>query len=589
MSAVAFDTETCGLDWFDPEQGAFLVTWATAEGEWWADLSDPNSAEIGRFLAAVEAADVIVGHNLTIDIHMIREALGVDIAAMNKQLEDTDLVSRVLFPEGQSKGARGGHGLKNLAAVYLRVDAKDPEEAIDALAKSIGYRSGIKPPRSHKGPWFAYRDVYRAYPVELVNYAVMDARYTYDLYERWQDKAAGDRVYEMERQVMPILLEAERVGIATDQARVAEFKREFTNEKHEVYDRLAHHLGEQALGGEGSEDALVQALLKQGIPLTVKTDTGKLSTAKNALQPFENEFPVIADLFEYRRLERFLNTYIGPMEGVDVVHPSFFQIGAWTGRMSCSRPNLQNWPKRAGKRVRGVLVPREGHAFVVVDYEGIEARFLAYYLGDPGYREIVATRDPHAWMAAQIWGGDYDDYLKDTPQELTHRQPAKNILYAICYGAGAPRVSNMLRDAGLPCSLDEARKIISKIKSSLPNFYYLTKHRVEPKIKSVGYVNTVVGRKNPVKKDRAYVGLNALIQGSAADIMKLGLINVDRVVKPLGGTPLLVVHDEVVVEVPIVNAEECLAVTRHAMESAWDLNPPLAADGSWVTTSYADA
>lgn len=578
---LSFDCETKGLAWWRPEEQAFLVSWATEDEEHWADLSDGDSAEVGRFLEAIRAADVIVAHNAKFDLHMVRETLGVDIAAMGKRIEDTDLISRVLFPEGQRKGERGGHGLKNLATVYLRVDAKDPEEAIKEMAKSIGLRT-IK----QTG---AYYDVYRAYPNEMVTYAVADARYTYDLYSKWQRDAVGDRVYEMERRVLPILLEAERRGIATDQAQVARFKKQFGEERDEVFERLASEFGEAALGGEGSEEALVEALLKHGIPLTERTDTGKLSTSKFALQPFEAQFPLVADLFEFRRLERFLSTYIGPMDGVEIIHPSFSQIGAWTGRMSCRTPNMQNWPKRAGKEVRSVLVPRPGHAFVVVDYEGIEARLLAYYLGDPTYRELAATRDPHAWLAAQIWGGEPDDYAKGTDKAITHRQPAKNIMFAITYGAGRRRVAAMLRDAGLPATEDDAKRIISRIKASLPNYYHLTKHRLEPKIKSVGYVNTIIGRKNPVKKDKAYVGLNALIQGSAADIMKLGLINAAKAVRPYGAVPLLVVHDELVVECPIHCAEECRSAVEDAMVNAWIMDPPLAVEGSVAYNHYAEA
>lgn len=581
MRALAFDTETRGLDWFRPEQRAFLVTWATAEGEWYADLSD--EAGVRKFLEAVEAVDTIVCHNAKFDLHHIREAIGLDLS--DKVIHDTDLMSRVMFPEGQRKGERGGHGLKNLATVYLRVDAADPEVAIKEMAKNIGLRT-IK----QTG---AYYEVYRAYPDEMIRYAVADARYTYDLYTKFSAKiqkdAPAQRVYEMEQRVLPILTRAEQVGVAVDQDRVQEFKRQFTEQRNELHASLASELGEEALGGEGSDAALKEALLKHGIPLTEKTPTGELSTNKFALQEFEAGFPLIADLFEFRRLEKFLSTYIGPMDGVDVIHPSFRQIGAWTGRMSCVSPNLQNWPKRAGKELRSVLVPRPHHAFVVCDYEGIESRLLAYYLGDQDYREIVATRDPHAWLAAQIWGGEVEDYVKGSDKAISHRQPAKNITFAITYGAGKRRVASMLRDAGLPSTEEDARRLISQIKGSLPNYYHLTKHRIEPKIKRLGYVNTIVGRKNPVGKDKSYVGLNALIQGSAADIFKLGTINTARAVAPLGGTPLLFVHDELVTECPIERADECLAAQEEAMVAAWDLNPTLAVEGSWVTTSYADA
>lgn len=583
MNVVAFDTETKGLRWWDPNEQAFLLTWADERGEYHADLSDP--AQVRMALDAMAAADVIVAHNLSFDIHQVRETLGVDLLE-GKVAHDTDLMSRVLHPEGQRKGERGGHGLKNLAKVFLSEDAGDPEEAIKEMAKAIGLRT-IK----QTG---AYFEVWRAYPEVMEKYARMDARYTFDLYQKFASSMSDlAKVYELERQVAPIIINAERVGIKTDQAKVQEFKQRFTAEQHALQGRLTTALGNvRGLDHENEyindDEILSEALLKAGVPLHETTPTGLLCTNKFALQEFERDFPVIADLFEYRRVTRFLNTYIGPTDGQEVLHPSFMQCGAWTGRLSCRSPNMQNWPKRAGKEVRSVLVPRDGCAFVVCDYEGIEERLLAYYLNDPGYRELSATRDPHAWMAAQIWGGAVEDYVKGSDKELTHRGPAKNIKFAITYGAGKRRVRAMLRDAGMPASEEDAAAIISKIKASLPNWWSLNK-RVKRKVETHGYVNTIYGRKNPVNKEKAYVGINALIQGSAADIMKLGLVATDAAVRPLGGVILLTVHDEVVVEVPIAHAAKALAVTTAALEGAYQLDPPLSVEGSITTTSYADA
>lgn len=584
-SAVSWDTETRGLSWWDPEEQAFLITWADANGEYWTEADDEEGVE--RFKQAVMDADVLIAHNAKYDIHQVRETIGFDMSALGKPIEDTELMSRVLYPEGQNKGARGGHSLKNLATLYLSVTAADPEDAIKERAKSLGMRT-IK----QTG---AYHRVYQAFPEEMREYALADARYTYDLWAKWNERAASDAVYQIERELQPIITKAERIGIQTDQAQVQSFKIQFDKQAIALYDSLTGELGEAALlarseWDDDEENAdLAEALQKVGVPLHERTRTGKISTNKFALQEFEAQYPIIADLFEYRRMKRFLNTFISAVDGVEVVHPNFGQIGAWTGRMSSRSPNMQNWPKRAGKEVRGVFVPRPGMAFCVCDYESIEIRFLAYYLGDPTFRQMIADgHDAHAWMAAHIWHGEPADYAKGTAGEK-RRSLAKNVLFAITYGAGRKRIAAMLRDAGEPCSLDDAGRIISMVKNTLPNYWHLTKHRIEPKIKEVGYVNTIVGRRNPVNRDKAYVGLNALIQGSAADIFKLGVIAVDKAVTPLGGYCLLFVHDEIVVEVPEENAEECLSRMQTAMCGAWDLNPPLSVEGSYTTRSYADA
>lgn len=568
---VAWDTECRGLDWWKPEEQAFLATWSDADGEYHADLSDPEALQC--FVDAVTSADVLIAHNAPYDLHQTRETLGLDLLQSGAEIHDTHILAKVIHPAGAGQTR---YGLKDLATVFLKADAAGPEEAIKEMAKAIGLRT-IK----QTG---AYFDVWRAYPEVMEEYARQDARYTFDLYDKFQ-AAIGDlkTVYELEMAVMPILVRAEQRGVAVDQAKVAELKERFTEERDALGVQLAETLGAEALGGEGSGEALEAALLDLGVPLTEKTDTGKLATNKFALQKFEKDFPILGELEEYRRYEKFLATYIGPMDGVDVIHPSFMQCGAWTGRMSCRRPNLQNWPKRAGKEVRAVLVPRPGHAFVVADYESIEARLLAYYLNDQGYRDLYrGGHDPHAVMAANVYGGAVEDYLKGTPGQA-QRDVAKNTTYAIVYGAGAPRVSDMNN-----ISRDEAKALISKIKASLPNFYRLQK-RIKQKIEAVGHVNTLFGRKQVVNPEKSYVGLNALIQGSAADIMKQGLVNVDAVVKHLGAHVLLVVHDEVVCEVPIDRAEECQRLVDKALTDAYQLDPPLSVESSITETSYADA
>lgn len=592
MTTVAFDTETKGLDWWNPSQQAFLASWATEKGEWHADLSDTGQA--ATFLQALSDADTIVAHNLSFDVHQVRETLGFDILDLDVQLFDTDLISRILYPDGQyvEGEAKSGHGLKELASIYLRANAREAEEHIEQMANSMGLK--LKGANADIG---AYHDVWRAYPLEMEKYARDDARFTYDLYQRFLPELTGKagECYALEQATTPQLIRAEQRGVAVDQGAVYPLKKEYERRAEEAYATLEQELGEAALGGPGSEDALIEALQKLGIPLHEKTPTGKLAVNKFALQKFENEFPIIQTLFDYRTAKKFLSTYIGPMVDRSIVHPSFKQCGAWTGRMSCMRPNMQNIPKRAGKEVRAMFVPRDGYCYVVADYESIEVRLLAYYLNDPGFIQLIAEgHDPHAWMAANIWGGEPSDFHKDGPN-AKQRGLAKNILFAITYGAGNPRVTSMLIDAGFPVSKVDSRgaspegaALLSKIKSSLPRYHKLN-NRIKKKLKTQGYVQTLFGRVQTVTKGKEYVGLNALIQGSAADIMKQGLVNVCEATNHLGARPLLVVHDEVVVETPLEYAEETKALVEKALVEAYPLSPALAVSGTIVTTNYADA
>jgi DNA polymerase-1 len=577
---IAFDTETRGLSWWDPNEQAFLASWADARGEYCAPLHTKRGRE--QFINRMEKAKTVVAHNTAFDTHQTRETVGFDLMANGHKVHDTDLLSRVLHPEGAGKGAKGGHKLKDLATVYLRADAKDAEDAIAQMAKDIGLRT-----LKQTG---AYYDVWRAYPEVMEHYARLDARYTYDLFERFQAELVGNdnarRIYRLEMAVAPILINAERLGVGVDQGAVAPLWKQWSTTEQELHSYLDEALGSDAITGEGSQDALLEALLKQGIPLHRRTQqTGKLQTNQFALQEFANDYPVVSKLLDWRTAKRFLTTYLEPMRDVDTVHTSFMQCGAWTGRMSSRRPNMQNIPKRAGKEVRSMFVPREGHSFVVCDYDGIEARLLAYYLGDPTLRAMIEEgHDMHAWMASNIYGGLPEQYHKGTPGEA-QRAVAKNTLFAIVYGAGAPRVSDMNQ-----ISKDQAKSLISTIKSSLPGFYRLQK-RIRNKVENVGYVNTMMGRKNPVSRDKSYVGLNAIIQGSAADIMKQGCVNTHASVKGLGANIVLVVHDEVVIEVPTDAATECLRLTEEAMIAAAPegMSPSLAVSGSVVHTNYSDA
>lgn len=595
MNVVAFDTETKGLDWFNPDQQAFLGTWATGDGEWHAVLSDP--AEGAAFLSALSRADVIVAHNLSFDAHQVRETLGLDILSLGKTLHDTDLMSRVLFPEGQRKD-RGGHGLKNLAKVYLRQDAGDAEDHIKEMGKAIGLRTLKKAG--------AYYDVWRAYPEVMERYARLDARFTYDIYQdflpRLEEQPALKRLYEMEMEVCQLLIQAERIGTRVDPEAVARLKALYLEKKREEEEYLDRELGgREVYEGEGSEDALEEALLKLGVPLTERTDGGKLSVAKPALGKFEQQFPVIQHLFEWRRVNKFLSTYIAPMEDTEVVHPSFMQAEAWTGRMSCRRPNMQNIPKRrdlsdeANEKVRSMFIPRAGHSFVVSDFAGIEDRFLAYYCGVQESRDVItAGRDPHAYTAAVVWGGEAADFDKKGPKAKI-RDRTKHARYAMTYGAGAPKVmhtvNSMLDPDETPITLAQSRAIVARIKQSIPGYKALNK-RIRNKIESEGHVTTIMGRKQVVNPDKSYVGLNALIQGGAADAMKLAMVETARRFKEAGldATILLVVHDELLTECPTIEEELVASIQTEAMESVLpQLDPRLKVETTITRESYAHA
>lgn len=578
MIVLGFDTETKGLNWFDPAQQAFLLTWADDTGSFVTSVNDQDGLDM--FRAAVARADILVAHNLAFDVHQVRETLGIDLLLSGKILHDTDVLARVALPErAWAGGDDGGYKLKNLAKTYLRADADHAEQVIEDLAKSIGVR--LKGENATVG---AYYEVWRAYPREMEEYALLDAEYARDLYPILLGKLSDNqrKCWEMEQQVTPIIIESERAGVRVDPTVVAQLRAEYEPLEAEARATVERELEDVNLA---SPVQLRDALLELGVPLYRRTASGELSTNKFALKEFEDQFPVLKALGEWRRCDRMLNTYIGPMTGRSVVHTSFWQIGAKTGRMACSRPNMQNLPARgeAGDtKLREVFIPRPGHSFLVNDFDSIEVRVLAYYLNSEEYiRLIEEGHDPHAWMASEIHGGVADDYLKGTPGEGT-RSTAKETTFSIIYGAGAKLVSDKLR-----ISKDEARELILKIKRALPRYFDLKK-RIDRKIKSTGFVTTIGGRKACVAKDKSYVGINAVIQGSAADIFKEAVIAVARVCERYDARIVLYVHDEIVVECPTPHAEACNAEIQQAMETARTLRPALKVTGAICHNNYAE-
>lgn len=584
MSAVAFDTETRGLGWWDPAEAAFLGQWARADGEWHAPFSEPEP-----YIQALREADTIVAHNLGFDVHQTREWAGYDIMQSGADLHDTDLMSRLLFPGGQRKD-RGGHGLKELAGIYVEEDADRFEKAVAEAGKQIGLRTMKKPG--------AYYDVWRAFPHILEEYGRMDARYTYDLFEnflpRFERPSQLWDLYELERGVQRILIEAERVGVAVDPEAVERLHRHYRELERAPRDELDRELG-FVPKGEGSREALVEGLLKLGVPLTETTDNGQLSVGRGALVKFERDYPIVHTLFEWRRINRFLSTYIEPMRGRDVVHPSFQQAEAWTGRMSCRRPNMQNLPIRRdtdpdeNMRLRSMFIPRPGYSFLVADFAGIEDRFCAHYCGVQSSRDLITQgRDAHGYTASIVYGGDESDYSKVHPQRLR----CKHVRYAIEFGAGGPKVSSMLNEMKEQhedeVTLAEARRIIHRVKDAMPGYRNL-QSRIREKVQRVGYLESIMGRKLPIQPDKHYVGVAALFQGSAADVLKQAAVNVEPLLRARGGRQLMFVHDELLAEVPTEEAEAALPEVVEAMESALQLDPALKVDASITDKSYAHA
>jgi DNA polymerase I-like protein with 3'-5' exonuclease and polymerase domains len=623
VTRVALDTETKGLEYFEPDQQAFLTTWSDERGNDHLAHQDDKRG-MAAFVSDMRKASTLVAHNLGFDVHQLRATSGIDLLTFGKRLVDTANLARVVLPERRSKqdddaeAHEYGYDLDALSETFL----PDDQQKLDI--KELAKKHGIK--LKENG---GYHALWQAEPEAFEDYARMDTRAAIELVphlgEHLTDKLCP--TWELERELQPHLIRAEARGVAVDQERVAPLKARYLAQRDEAYAKLTTLLGDDVIAAPDDPDAtdnheaLAEALIAVGVPLYKTTKSGdQLATNKFALQEFAAEHPVIQVLSDYRQASKFLATYIGPMDGRDEVHPSFWQIGAWTGRMSCSRPNMQNLPVRGegSSELRAMFVPRPGHVFVVSDYDQIELRLLAYYLNSDEFKAKIARGDDvfselAAYLAPTLgygeeFGTDPAAYRKGEPGQAK-RVDAKNTTYAITYGAGGGRISDML---GLPTgppltagawtvqrgyqkegdpSHAAARKVIAQVKSWLPGYEALAgrRGRTYRKIETEGFVSTINGRKQVVGKDKAYVGLNALIQGSAADIFKQGIINTAEATAHLGALPVLFVHDEIITECPAEHAEECLRLQDAAMEAAWDLDPALSVSGTIAHHNYSEA
>ena len=606
---VAWDTETRSFRWW--QNPAFLASWDTGQGGHVATIGHaPTGREAVDFHKLVTKDDHHIGANLKFDLHMYRAATGVELVTPGRKLDDVLTMSRLYF------GARRSiHGLKELATDLLDPSAKDAETEMGKAYHEVTGRASMDYEDAYYVTW-------KHRPELVERYAALDAEYTLGLYDYLKPRIDADEklasLYKLERDVQTVLYEAERKGVTVDPAAVERLKSTYTKRDADARAALIDTLG-FVPEGDGSQDRLREALLAAGVELTERTEnTGELAINRRALGRHADH-PAVAALFEWRRVGKFLSTYIGPLEGRDVVHTNFKQAEAWTGRMAAASPNMQNLPKRTevGKasedKIRSVFVPREGMEFIVADFDSIEMRVLAYYLGDKHYRELIANGDPHAITAAAAFAQVSprpEDFYKGTENRWL-RDIAKQVTYSIVYGGGGPvvmdTVNKFVADAGRPefmVDLEQARAIRRKIAGAIPGFKQFTdspyKGKEYPRGRlyqqllnsqegEYGYVRTLMGRKQWIKLDKAYVALSGLIQGSAADIMKQAAVNLHEALKPHGGYPLLFVHDEAVVEVPKGWGERLKPVVVEAMIAAADIDPALKVEANVTDKSYAHA
>ncbi len=376
-----------------------------------------------------------------------------------------------------------------------------------------------------------------------------------------------DLFRRIEMPLVEVLARMEVVGIGVDREYLENLGRDLRRQIAER-ERRIWELAGGPFNVNSTEQLREVLFVKLGLPVQKKTATGKPSTDASVLTKLADEHPIVEELLRYRELEKLRSTYVDgylPLIGDDGrIHTRFNQMAAATGRLSSEEPNLQNIPVRSevGRMIRRAFVPAPGWTFVVADYSQIELRILAHLSKDPGLIAAFADDDAdvHAATAARIFGVPEDQV---TPEM---RRRAKVINFGLLYGMEAYGVAQRL---GI--SREEAAEHIEAYFDQFPKVREFMEGVVS-EARRLGYTATLFGRRRylPELKSDNYrirqmgerMALNAPVQGTAADIIKLAMVELDRKLRGrLESRQLLQIHDELVLEAPPAEVEETIAVT----------------------------
>ncbi|HUX37544.1 MAG TPA: DNA polymerase I, partial [Rectinemataceae bacterium] len=568
---VAFDCETDSLDERKAQLVGFSLSIAAREAVYVPIRCPEGSglplaealAELGRLFSRKEL--LVVGQNIKYDYSVLAQAGLV----MTCPLADTMIAAFLLDADaiatagGVATGGRAGYGLEALAE------------------RRLGYHGIEFGELVPKGGSFA--DV----PLEkATHYAAEDADLTLRLWLLMEGEleaaGLGKLFRELEMPLVPLLSRMEAAGIEVDAPALREFGSEIelrlARLQREIWDLCGREFN------IASPKQLQEVLfIERKLPAGKKTKTG-YSTDTSVLEELASLDPVPAKILEHRGLSKLAGTYVGPLaeiaEREGRIHTHYSQVGAATGRLSSRDPNLQNIPIRDedGRRIRRAFRAATGMTLVSADYSQIELVVLAHLSGDKALAEAFREGiDVHKRTASLIFK-IFEEIV--SPEQ---RRIAKTINFGVIYGMSAFRLSNELK---IPRS--EAQSFIDAYFATYSGVGAFIRSTVAG-VEKTGYATTILGRRRPIrsinsgnKTEKAAaerVAVNTPIQGSAADIMKLAMLAVDRaLLRELPSARILLqVHDELIVEVPEAEASRCAEIVKREMEAAIDLSVPLRA------------
>ena len=555
-STNAIDAELVGLSFSVKEHEAFYVP-VPAEREKAQQVVD-------IFKPLYEDEHILkIGQNLKYDLEVLRNYH----VELKGQLWDTMIAHYLIQPELH-------HNMDYMAEVYLHYKTIHIDELIGPKGKN-------------------QRSMRDLTPTLVYEYACEDADITLQLKNKLEQELKQhdcERLfYDIEMPLMPVLAEMEMNGVCLDTASLAETSKQFTARMNEIEQRIYELAGEQFNIASPKQVGEILFDKLKIVEKAKKTKTGQYVTSEEVLQQLKNKHEIVADILEHRGLKKLIGTYIDALPKLinprtGHIHTSFNQTITATGRLSSSDPNLQNIPIRGedGKEIRKAFIPEPGCLFFSADYSQIELRVMAHLSQDPNMIEVFREgKDLHAATAANIYKKPIEEVTRD------ERTKSKRANFGIIYGI---TVFGLAERLDIP--RDEAKMLIDGYFDTFPQVHdYMEKSK--DVARQQGYVTTLFGRRRYLPDINSANGtvrgfaernaINAPIQGTAADIIKVAMIHIFQRFKTEGikSKMILQVHDELNFSVYPDEKEKVERIVLEEMQNAFHMSVPLVADSGF--------
>ena len=566
QSVLSLDTETTSTDPIRAELVGMSFSYAENQAFYVPVPADRSEAQkiVDRFRPVFENREIMkVGQNIKYDM-LVLANYGVQLQG---PLFDTMVAHYVLQPELR-------HNMDYLAEIYLNYQTIHIEELIGPKGKNQGNMRDLP-------------------PASVYEYACEDADVTLKLKNKLKKELDENNVRklfeEIEMPLIPVLAYMERNGVRIDTEALKETSRHFTLRMKQIEEEVYQLAGTEFNIASPKQVGEVLFDRLKIVEKAKKTKTGQYVTSEEVLESLRGKHEVVGKILEHRGLKKLLGTYIDALPQLinpetGRIHTSFNQTVTATGRLSSSNPNLQNIPIRNedGKEIRKAFIPDDGCIFFSADYSQIELRIMAHLSGDPHMIEAFQKgQDIHAATASKI----YKVPLEEVTRE--QRSKAKTANFGIIYGISVFGLAERLN-----VDRKEAKELIDGYFENYPH----VKEYMDESIRIArerGYIETIFKRKRylpDINSRNAVVrgyaernAINAPIQGSAADIIKVAMVRIyQRFLKErIQSKMILQVHDELNFSVLPEEQEKVKQIVIEEMESAYKMKAPLLADSGW--------